>query len=119
MARRNVTKRRQRGGDKEETKSLIQSLKNKNQASLTQNEKEFMNKAREINILSNTLNSKLNTQQKFLKRHNLNNTAKRFGVKTARNMMRHYEGKPLQKKLAVANGTIAKLEYLIKEINKV
>lgn len=118
MARRNVTRRKQRGGDKEETKALLQSLKNKNEASLSRNEKQLLNKAREINRLSNTLNSKLNTKQKFLKRHTLNNAAKRYGVRTARNMMRAYEGSNLQKKLAAANGTIAKLEYLIDELKK-
>ena len=101
------------------TKNILRGLINKPEANRSANEKRLLEKAREIQSLSNRLNATIkNNETKMKKRVNHNANALYHGRNIAKQMMRTYAGSNLQKKLAAANGTIAKLEYLLSKVNK-
>lgn len=98
------------------TRKLLSVLKEKPNKNMTNNNKKLVRRAYEITELA----KKVNTKKKGISNAeymNLNMNAVSHGLSVARNQMKNYRGSPIQKKLAAANGTIARLEYILKGLD--
>jgi hypothetical protein len=102
--------------NKHGTRKLLHALKKKPIENMTNNNKKMVRRAYEITELSKKVNAK-KSKVSNVEYMNINANAMSLGLSVARNQMKNYKGSPLQKKLAAANGTIARLEYMLKHLN--